>query len=60
LVKYAASVIAVLMLLFAGVNYIISAGDPAKREQSKSMAMYVVFGLVVIWAAPLLVKYIVG
>ena len=59
LVKYTASVIAVVMLLFAGVNYIMSAGDPAKREQSKNMAMYVIIGLIVIWAAPLIVQYIV-
>ncbi len=59
LVKYTASVIAVVMLLFAGVNYIMSAGDVSKREQSKNMAMYVIIGLIVIWAAPLIVQYIV-
>lgn len=60
LVKYVASTIAVLVLLFAGVTYIISGNDPAKREQAKNMAMYVVIGLVVIWAAPLIVNFIVG
>ena len=60
LVKYSATVLAVVVLLFAGVSYMISGNDPAKREKSKSMAMYVIIGLIVIWAAPLLVNFIVG
>jgi succinate dehydrogenase/fumarate reductase cytochrome b subunit len=60
LAKYTATVIAVVVLLFAGITYILSEGDPAKREKAKSMAMYVVIGLVVIWAAPLIVDFIVG
>jgi type IV secretory pathway VirB2 component (pilin) len=60
LVKYSATVLAVLVLLFAGVMYITSGSDPGKREQAKNMAMYVIIGLVVIWAAPLIVNFIVG
>jgi len=60
LVKYFASAIAVLVLLFAGITYIMSGDDPAKREQAKNMAMYVVIGLIVIWLAPLIVNFIIG
>ena len=60
LVKYFASAIAVVVLLFAGITYITSGNDPAKREQAKNMAMYVVIGLIVIWLAPLIVNFIVG
>ena len=60
LVKYSATVLAVLVLLFAGVNYMISGSNPAKREQAKSMVTYVVIGLVVIWIAPLMVNFIVS
>jgi len=60
LIKYLASAIAVVVLLIAGVNYIVSGSDPGKREKAKSMAMYVIIGLVVIWAAPLVVDFIVG
>lgn len=60
LVKYCATAIAGIVLLFAGVTYITSGSDPAKRDQAKNMAMYVVIGLVVIWGAPLLVNFIVG
>ena len=59
-VKYTATVLAVMVLLFAGITYIISGSDPAKREQAKNMAMYVIIGLVVIWAAPLIVNFIVS
>jgi len=58
LVKYVATVIAALVLLFAAISFMTSGADPRKREVAKSMAMYVVIGLVVIWAAPLAVTYI--
>ncbi len=60
LVKYTATGIAALVLLLAGVSYMVSGSDPKKRDNAKSMAMYVVIGLVIIWAAPLVVNFIVG
>ena len=60
LVKYAVTIIAGLVLLFAGITYIMSGSDPGKREQAKNMVMYVIIGLAVIWAAPLIVKLVMG
>ena len=60
LIKYAATFIAVIVLLLAGVNYIMSGSDPKKREGAKSMVMYVIIGLAIIWAAPFVVQFIVG
>lgn len=60
LVKYVATGIAALVLLLAGIHYMTSGSDPKKRDNAKSMAMYVVIGLVVIWAAPWVVQFIVG
>ena len=60
LVKYVASAIAVLVLLFAGINYMISGSNQKKRDDAKNMAMYVIVGLVIIWVAPLLVNFITG
>ena len=60
LVKYSATVIAVIVMLFAGVGYMTSGNNPAKREDAKNMLMYVIMGLIVIWAAPLIVNFIVG
>ncbi|MDD5193777.1 MAG: pilin [Candidatus Nanoarchaeia archaeon] len=60
LVKYAATLVAGLVLLFAGLKYIVSGADPGKREKAKNMVMYVIIGLMVIWAAPFVVKLILG
>jgi len=60
LIKYVATVVAVIVLLFAGLTYMTAGSNPAKREQAKSMIMYVVIGLVVIWIAPLIVNFIVS
>jgi uncharacterized membrane protein len=58
LVKYAATVIAGLVMLFAGITYVASGSDPGKREKAKNMVMYVIIGLIVIWAAPFVVDLI--
>ena len=60
LVKYVATAIAALVLLISGVSYIIGGSDPKKRDNAKATAMYVIIGLVIIWAAPLVVNFIVG
>ncbi len=60
LVKYIATAIATMVLLLSGVNYMMSGADPQKRDNAKSMAMYVILGLAIIWAAPLVVSFIVG
>lgn len=58
-VRYAATAIAVVLLLFAGISFMTNGGDPKKRDDSKHMVSYVVIGLLVIWAAPLVVNFIV-
>jgi len=60
LVKFTATVIAGLIMLFAGLTYISSGSDPGKREKAKNMVMYVIIGLMVIWAAPFVVELILG
>lgn len=60
LVKYAATAIAVLILLFSGISYMTSGSDPKKRDNAKNMAMYVIIGLIIIWVAPLVVNFIIA
>ena len=60
LVKYAATIIAGLIMLFAGISYITSGSNAGKREKAKNMVMYVIIGLMVIWAAPFVVELILG
>jgi len=59
-VKYAVTIIAGLVLIFAGYTFITSGSDPKKKDQAKNMIMYAVIGLAIIWAAPLIVKLILG
>lgn len=60
LVKYAATIVSGLVMLGAGVTYIASGSDPGKREKAKNMVMYVIVGLIVIWAAPFVVNLVLG
>ncbi len=58
-IKYIASVVAGIFLLYAGITYMSSGSDPKKRDQAKSIASYVIIGLIVIWAAPFIVGLLV-
>ncbi len=58
--KYGASLVAVIALLFAGMSYMFSGNDVKRRETSKHMATYVIIGLSVIWAAPFVVTLLIG
>jgi len=60
LVKYSATILSGIVMLFAGVTYVTSGSDPMKREKAKNMIMYVIIGLMVIWAAPFVVNLILG
>ena len=59
-IKYTASLVAVIALLFAGISYMFSGDDIKKRDTSKNMATYVIIGLAVIWAAPFVVNLLIG
>ena len=59
-IKYAASLVAVIALLYAGISYMFSGNDIKQRDSSKNMATYVLIGLIVIWAAPFVVNLIIG
>jgi hypothetical protein len=57
--KYAATAIGVLMFVNAGITFVTAGGEQAKKEKAKQMAVGVVIGLVLIWTAPLVVRYLV-
>ncbi len=60
LIKYAASAIAAIALLFAAVSYMISGSDAKKRDSAKNTAGYVIVGLFIIWATPFIVNFLVA
>ncbi|MBT4446952.1 hypothetical protein HOA92_07620 [archaeon] len=55
--KYVATVIGVMVLVFAGVS-LMTASEPAKKDRAKNMLMGVVIGLTIIWTAPLIVELV--
>jgi cytochrome bd-type quinol oxidase subunit 2 len=58
-VKYASTVIGVLMFVYAGITFVTAGGEQAKKERAKQIATGVVIGLILIWVAPLVVNYLV-
>ena len=56
-VKYAASVLAVLFLVFAAVQMFLN-NNPSEKEQAKTKVTYIVIGLGLIWVAPIIVNYL--
>jgi len=57
-VKYIATAIAILVLVFAGILFMTSGNDTGKRDSAKHTIGYVFVGLIVIWAAPFVVQII--
>lgn len=55
-VKYIATAIAAIFLVFAGIMFMASGNDMMKRENAKHTIAYVVVGLIVIWAAPYIIQ----
>jgi len=58
LVKAVISVVAILAITFAGAQFMFSGDNIQSREGAKSMVLYAVIGLVIVWVAPLLVNYL--
>lgn len=44
-----AGVIALILIIFAGITYITSKGDPAKVETAKKTGTYAILGLIIIF-----------
>jgi len=49
-----------IVLVIAGINYSLSAGDPAKTASAKNAILYAVIGLVIIANAIAITGYIIG
>lgn len=60
LISLAAGVIAVIMLIVAGFNYITSSGDPTKISHAKDSLIYAIVGLVIVAMAQFIVQYVLA
>ncbi len=56
--KYIATAIGVVMLVIAGVQFTTAGGDTKGKENARNRAVGVIFGLVLIWVAPVIVQAI--
>jgi len=55
-VKYIATAVAAVVLVFAGITVMMSGSEVGKRDSAKHTIGYVVLGLIVIWATPFIVS----
>ena len=58
LIKYAATLLGVIVIAFAGITFMTSGGEQGKKEKAKHMGSGVVIGLILIWIAPVAVQFI--
>ena len=60
MLSIAAGVIAVIMLIIAGLNYMTAAGDATKVSHGKSTLIYAIVGLVVVAFAQFIVRFVLA
>lgn len=53
-------IIATLVLIYAGIRYILSLGDEKNTEAAKHTILYAVVGLIVIGLSAMIVNFIIG
>lgn len=53
-------VAAVIMIIVAGLQYILSSGDPSRTAQAKNTIIYALVGLVIAAFAPWIIGFIVS
>ena len=60
LVSVVAGAVAVIIIIWAGFQFVIGNGDPAKIAKARQTIIYAVVGLIVIVASNLLISFIVN
>ena len=53
-----AGVVAFIVLIFGGIGYMTSSGDPEKAEKAKNTIIYAIIGIVVVMLAYAIVMFI--
>lgn len=52
------ALIAVGYLVWAGIQYILSAGDEGKIEKAQKTIIYALVGLIIVFISPLIIRFI--
>lgn len=55
-----AGAVAVAFVVFGGVKYMLSQGEPQQTKQARDTILYAVIGIVVVAAAFFLVNFVIG
>lgn len=53
-------VAAVIVIIIAGIQYMLSTGDPTKVNNSKNAILYAVVGLIIAGAAQVIVQFVIS
>lgn len=59
-ILYIVGVIAVIMLIFGGIKYVISGGDAKKVTDAKNTILYAIIGLVIAFLAYAIVNFVIS
>ena len=54
------AIIAVAVIVFAGIRFIISAGEEGEKEKAKKMIIYAVIGLLIVMLAQAIVNFVIN
>lgn len=60
LIAILAGIAAVIIIIIAGISYILSGGDPSKVNNAKNTIIYAVIGLVVIAVGRTLIAFVIN
>ena len=58
-ILYIVGIIAVIMLIFGGVKYVISGGDAKKVTDAKNTVLYAIIGLVIAFLAYAIINFVI-
>lgn len=60
LTYFIAGIIAVIVIILAGLSYVTSGNDPSAVSKAKNAILYAVIGLVVILSAFVITQFVIG
>ncbi|MDO5452005.1 MAG: hypothetical protein Q4F56_02865 [Candidatus Saccharibacteria bacterium] len=55
-----AGVVAVIFIVYGGISYIISSGDPNKVKKAKDIILYAIIGLIIVALAEIITAFVSG
>lgn len=55
-----AGLIAVVVIIVGGIQYVTSGGDPGKAAKAKNVILYAVIGLIIVLLAAVITNFVIG